>query len=687
MHKGTKTACLVAFASLTALGTVISAPNARAQQAPVPLFRQNTPSQQDATTTPSGTSGSLGGASGSGLSGNTASGSDTGTQSPSASGAANSPSSSAISKWFDKSSAGKADPDAIQTLELQSVDAESVGTLDRGNGGLGVDMWNGTSRQTAASLIDAMPDAPATHAARNLERRILLSVAATPADHKDISLLMHRVAKLMAIGALDDAVSLIQAMPQKARNTDLAQAEVNALLASGREDEACKAIDQYSSTFDDAFWLKAGVYCQLRAQDKSGAAFTADLVRELEGETDKVFFALNRAIRGTGNVKSDLLKNPRPLDMAMLRLTKQSLPTDDLSTLDAPILIGLIDSPNTDDNIRLEAARLAENKGFITPTQLAVAYKSLKFSDAELDDALNTGNEGSPARQYAKLYQAAAKSDVPAARAEILAHYFEVARNNGDFGQAARLSASLLSAIPVNNDFAWFSVDALRASLSAHNLELAGQWLKQAKASATPTNAIQSRLIVLYPVLALAGLEDTGAPANPAEANATNDMTSQTTPASFGLGGAVSVTPPKKQAAATSDAQARHRARMDEWQEQQQARNDQVAAREDAELVYTLFDAFGIEVPEKLWTALLKPPFLTARATPNAALLHRLNEASAKGQRGTVATLSVIVNSQISDATVLDPASFGATAFAMQKAGLGDDARRMAVETLLANGL
>ena len=49
------------------------------------------------------------------------------------------------------------DPNAVQSLSLGAVDSEAVGTLDRSRGGLGIDMWNGTTRRSAAQLISELP--------------------------------------------------------------------------------------------------------------------------------------------------------------------------------------------------------------------------------------------------------------------------------------------------------------------------------------------------------------------------------------------------------------------------------------------------------------------------------------------------------------------------------------------------
>ncbi|PKR48521.1 antifreeze glycopeptide [Thalassospira marina] len=670
MRSGTTRACLVAC--LTGLGTLMQVIPAGAQQGPVPLFLQNR--NNDTSTATDGNGANSNDANQQGLGGGASNGA----------GSQNIPQGpNGVFGWGGGAASNgnenyPTNPDAVQTLELNAVDAESVGILDRNSGGLGVDMWSGTTRDTAARLIDALPDQPGSRAIRNLERRLLLSIAAAPADHKDISLLSHRVAKLQSMGAYGDVAKLINATAHNKPSADLAEAQVNALLVTGQLDEACSAIEGYGTQFDTPFWLKAAVYCQLRAKNTSSATFTTDLIREVEGESDKLFFALNKAIRTGSNVSPDLLVNLRPLDVAMLELTKQGLPAGKLQNADAPTLIAFVKSANTASDLKLEAARLAEQRGFITIDDLASAYMAVTFTSDELANVLDDASEETPAREYAKLYQAAAKSEVPAARAEILAHIYENARSNGDYGQIARLCAPLLEDIPINNDFAWFAADALAAAIYSNDLERAGGWLAQAKSSANNGNSIESRLIVLYPALVLAGLEDTGAADNERSA-----ATGIAPVATFGLGGANTT---GTQAPATSQAQARHRARMDEWAELQTARNDQVEARDDAELVYSLFAAFGVEVPEKFWDSLLTQPYVVSSAVPNAGVVHKLAQAAATGQRAMAASLVAISNGTL-DSDMRNAVSLGQAVGALRAVGLENDARRIAVETILESGL
>lgn len=604
----------------------------------------------------------------------------------------------------DQGESFPADPNAVQSLTLQAVDAEAVGTIDRSRGGLGIDMWNGTTRKSAAKLISELPAIPATHAARDLQERLLLSIAALPQDTPEVHLLEARVAKLINMGALDGAIDLVRATSRTTRGSMLAQAEVNALLIGSRIEEACAAIEGYGATFDELFWLKAAAMCALYANDPTRAAFSVDLVREVDGENDQTFFGLVAAIRSGTPAKPELLEDLRPIDIALLTIAKQSIPTGQLETGNAAAIIGLATAPVTATDIRLEAARKAEKLGLIDTEQLARIYQDVNFDPGALDRALDDAREGVQARQYAKLYQAAAQSDVPAARAEILAALFEAGEIEGDFMQVARLSAPLMTDIPVNSDFSWFAVSALKASIAANAMERAENWLQVAKNSANSGNDIASRLSLLYPVLAISGLEETGT-LNPARGNAPqvasvesiDEMPGSDSPAPlrFGLGGAISSSPTT--AAADTDAMAatrarrtvdraalaRHRARLTEWQEMQAARGDQAAARRHAELVYNLFDGFGIDVPASLWDNLMTAPYAEERMTVSSAVAYHLKAASSARQKAKTVAMAIQAQ-QIAGVANADPKVLADTVAALEMVGLEGDARRLATELLLS---
>ncbi|MDP2696579.1 antifreeze glycopeptide [Thalassospira sp.] len=630
---------------LAGLGLTGTASLSLAQQAPVPLFMQNRPAPADQNTAP-----------------------DTIILTPP-------PVQSDTPPDFSSN------PDAVQALSLGAIDSESTGIIDSSRSGLNIDMWQGINRALAIRLVDGLPATTPSPTAHNLAARLLQTIATAPAgNNTDDNLLAARVNRLIVMGELDAAAALVAATPQNNRPEDLARAEVNALLLAGQDDAACAAINGYSGGFRDVFWLKASVFCQLRSTDQSSAAFSIDLVREMEGESDRLFFALVAASRNNTSIDADLLTDPQPLDIAMLELAGQSLPVSNLDRDDAVSILGLVNSRNASADTRLEAARIAERKGFIGHTRLAEIYNAVAFDAAELDNALDA-TDGSIARQYAKLYQAANRTTAPTTRAETLAAFYDLARANDDFPQAARLTEPMLVDIPRSADFGWFAMDGLMTGLYSHKNELAAEWLRLARSSASSSNAIESQLLVLYPALVIAGLEDSGA-TRPSETIPTMSGNAVTGPTASGLGGAIVLTPPSTTGAPSSQAQALHRARMDAWWEQHQAREDQASARYDAALIFALFHDLGIEVPDKLWDAVLVAPFVSVNSSANPGLMRRLDLAARQGQTATAVALALIALHPV-DQTQLDARTLSLAISALYMIGLEQDGRKIALETIL----
>lgn len=77
-------------------------------------------------------------------------------------------------------SAGPTTGPVVSVQTLESVDADSVGTLDDAEGGLGIDMWNGTGRALVGRLIALLPRRMSSPAMRDLMRRLLLTRAEAP---------------------------------------------------------------------------------------------------------------------------------------------------------------------------------------------------------------------------------------------------------------------------------------------------------------------------------------------------------------------------------------------------------------------------------------------------------------------------------------------------------------------------
>src|SRR3546814_2400368 len=89
---------------------------------------------------------------------------------------------------------------------LQAPDPSSAGLLDDANGGLGTDMWQNTSRRQADQALSMLPAPVPMPALRDLQRRLLLTIAEVPVGEAGTpSLLGLRIEQLYELGPVDAA--------------------------------------------------------------------------------------------------------------------------------------------------------------------------------------------------------------------------------------------------------------------------------------------------------------------------------------------------------------------------------------------------------------------------------------------------------------------------------------------------
>ncbi|HEC14305.1 MAG TPA: hypothetical protein ENI72_00975, partial [Rhodospirillales bacterium] len=105
---------------------------------------------------------------------------------------------------------------AVQIDSLKTIDPDTAGVLGDGEGGFGIDMWNGTPRGVVDVFLPNLPVSSASPAMRDLMHRLLLTIAAVPkgADEKNEGGLIELRTKLLAdMGDFDGVNRLLDAVP------------------------------------------------------------------------------------------------------------------------------------------------------------------------------------------------------------------------------------------------------------------------------------------------------------------------------------------------------------------------------------------------------------------------------------------------------------------------------------------
>ncbi|MFM2129444.1 MAG: hypothetical protein RL477_990 [Pseudomonadota bacterium] len=561
----------------------------------------------------------------------------------------------------------------IKVDKLGEIDANSVGLLDAGQGGFGINMWKGTPRSLVESLLPRIPAAPRSATARDLARRLLLSAAETPAGAagKDAagkdrtSLVALRVGRLLAQGDVVSAQALLRVVPHRNDDSDIALARAEVAFLMNDNAGACSEVREQLGRSDQPLWRKAQVFCQLLGGDTAGATIGAGLLQE-QGVEDASFYGLARMLAGDKGVAVNGLERPDALHVAMMRAARVQVPPAAVSEGAPAVLRAVALSPNADLDTRLEAAEQAEMRGAFDADALRQLYLSVNFTPDELSGALSAAEKLSGPRARALLYRAARGQNVATAQAEIIARAFALARQQGRLPTAIRVMLPLLVAIEPTDSLAWFAADAGSAIYFAGGESTAAKWTALALArpeAAARTKDDAPKLPAGEALWPFAQLSTIAAP----RAAGTPDG------ASSGSAGAPAAGQPA--AAPVLDGAA-----FERWWLAAQVLGEETRARR-ATRILSLVEALGAGVPESAWEKLVTATATAPGALPAPGLMAGLRRAAQAGRIGETVLLALSALGAESlaktDIRVLAP-----VVRALREAGLEEPARRLAVETV-----
>lgn len=531
----------------------------------------------------------------------------------------------------------------VQISPLQALDPSSVGLIGPEEGGFGPALWAGSERAQIEALLPRIPVGTVSRAMQQLTRRLLISTAPVPAGQPTVpSLLGLRAERLAAAGDIAAAEELIRLAPPQLDDPLIARVQADGLLLAGDNNGACARIEsEVASGNNEPYWIKRLSFCRALNGEIAAARLAADLLRELGETGDDAFFTLVAALSGDSSSAVVSLIDPTALHLAMLRAASQNIPADSVPGASPAILRAIASAPNTELDVRLEAAEAAEAVGALRSSALAQIYASVIFSVDETANAVTIAEESPGPRANALLFQVSQIQTVPTARAEALRAAWLVGRQNGGFMTSARISQSALRSFNLGPDLAWFAGDAGLALLAAGETELARRWFDMAREMASEQRPEAAKAVLdLWPLMQIA---------------------TQQEPIRF-LPEIVSSW----------------------WQGQQDL--PETRRLEKASLIYTLFEAFDYPVPTGDWFALMNGPLSTGANIPSAAALRGLRIATRGGRIGETVIYALLILGNTGPAGV-SPQTLEEVVRALRAVGLDEDARAIAVEAVLARTL
>ncbi len=389
--------------------------------------------------------------------------------------------------------AGEGTSGGILIRQLDAPGEAAAGLLIASSGGLGSDLWRGSQAGVVHDLYGRMPFVSQSPAARDLARRLLLSVGTPPAGSDGAALLGQRMTHLVTMGEAESAVALAEAAASGEPNDPaFSRPLVDALLLNGDVSRACDLVAVQVRGGSRDFWQRASVFCDLQAGRRPDAELTRASLNET-GRSNALCDELADAVADEIAVALDDASALGPLELAMFR----QAPKATLRAVGAPapaIAARLATLPRLTMPQRLDAGEIANRAGTL-PT--AAVSLILGASDAELS--------AGPFRQAAI---GVANASGIAARAEALLALWDAALLQGD----APLSAAMAAPAPANMipsaDIGFLAPVAFRMHLLNGDRDLALGWLEllRRRATAGEGDAIRAQIAAL-PLAQVSGLD------------------------------------------------------------------------------------------------------------------------------------------------------------------------------------
>lgn len=516
----------------------------------------------------------------------------------------------------------------VDVKELKALSAESVGALDQAHGGFAPTLWSGTSAVVARKLIPLLPGSPDSQVVRGLERRLLLTAAVAPdgaVEGDRPSLVELRAERLAALGDSDGVMQLAAVAPQSVAGPLVQRTKLDALLLNGNLQGACAEAPK------DGSQPKLAVLCNFVAGKTLEGNLGLDLLRERK-DSDHGFVAAAEVMAGLPPLPADKIKldEATPLHVAAFAAAKLPLPASAVAKASPAVARAVALSFSTPFDLRLAAGERAEAAGVLPAEHLRKLYLEAVFAPDELGAPLAKAETAGP-RARALLFRAATDQPDPLIRAHFIAKALELAATKGQTSSTARVFATLLADAKPDPALTTIAPAFARANLALGRGD-ASKWLELAKTDPAAAGAVE-RLWPLNAVL-------TAAPGQPVGAAA-----------------------------------------LAAWRATLDGLPPETAARRAA-IVLGSLTALGGKVPDAAWLDTLALP----AGGPRPGLFALLQGAALDARLGTtlLAALGGIGDQPLDK---LDPITLSEAISALSVVGLGDDARKLAIEAMLANGV
>lgn len=510
--------------------------------------------------------------------------------------------------------------DAPEGFRVEGLNAPGLDAIGL-EGGLGATLFQGAELALVRPLIAALPVDVRVPQLRDLTVGVLIAGAAL--DGAGGALLEARIERLSALGELEAAAALLDQLPPMTRDSGLARLAVDVALLTADDDRACTLGAAIGQSGQSGFWDELTVFCRLQAGDEAGARLAVDLLREVGGDPLTLAVA-EVAVSGDPARPLPALREPTPLQMALLRVAGHPLPEEALVDPEPRLVAADVRAPELVPDLPLELAERALLLGALSADDLRQRY-----AEAEPGGRLDApGEAGALAR--AGAWQRFEGTSDPATRARVADEAWRGASGETRFVVADVFGPALLD-LPEDERTLAGAPGIARMLLARGQFLPATRWLALLRAGA-PGEAAG-----IAPLFALAG-----------------------------IGGAGPAPVPDRQT-------------IEAWAATRTDPEDELT------FLLALLEGTGAELDNTLWWSLLQPPLVREARAPVPAVFLAAEEARAERQTGEAILASLVLLD--GDPTLTSGPALIEALQTLRAVGLDADARTVAVQSALLAGL
>jgi len=380
-------------------------------------------------------------------------------------------------------------PQTVLSAPAEPSDPDSAG-LPGFEGGFGLPLWRGSSKEAIARLLEGLPQTVASPVLRGVLFRVLAAGAAPP-EGEGPRLVPLRVRQLRNLGR-DREASLVAGAAGLEAPAAMARSEpVDPALASGDLDAACTAADAEMARAPATYVQRAAAFCAARAGNLDRAQLILDILREVDADGDPLFEGLMlRAMGATGDSAPALPDDGpiTPLNVAMLAWLDEA-PPEVWSLRSDPVAVraraGLV-------RTQADAEEAARN-GLIAPKALLARY--LRAADAGHPRAL--------------LARDAVEATDPHKKMEALVLLWEDALSAGLLAPVAAATVDYAGPVIPSSELAPHTVTTVLAALAAGRFDIAERWYVAAVKRGETLEADSKPAVLAWPLMKLADVGDT----------------------------------------------------------------------------------------------------------------------------------------------------------------------------------